>query len=191
MFLALLEHTALTTTFPRPVSVTNVQRVSIAKKDPLNLLATAIKATSALEVNQLRHQRKFSTLLHTQTVCPANVLLVITALWELLTRFRALQAISKMSLEATNANPVLKVCIVQLQDCRMWRELAPQDSFALVQLSTKSLTTIKQVESAHLDTSVSAASNSIALEELTPRPKVSQSVMYAHQVSTATIAKEL
>lgn len=73
----------------------------------------------------------------------------------------------------------------------MWRELAPQDSFASVQLSTKSPTTIKQVESAHLDTSVSAASNSLALEELTPQPKVSQSVTYAHQVSTATTAKEL
>ena len=114
LFLALPEHTALTTTFPRLVSVTIVQRVSIAQKDPLNLLATAIKATSALEVNQLRHQREFSTLLHTQTVCPANVLLVIIALRELPTLFRALQAISKMSLEATSANPVLKACIVQL-----------------------------------------------------------------------------
>jgi hypothetical protein len=77
------------------VSATTAPQASIARLAPRNSLATATKDISALAVNQRLHQPEFSILLRTQTVCLANVLLVITAQWELRIRFHALQVTSK------------------------------------------------------------------------------------------------
>ena len=67
-------HIARTTIFHQLVSAIIAQQASTARLGPPNLPATAIKDTFALEVNQHRHQQAFSILVHTRTVCLANVL---------------------------------------------------------------------------------------------------------------------